>query len=90
MTSGSWPDEMLGVNESFRNEATLSLLPRERPPGKRGVITCMDPRVNLAAVGIEPFARDGAHEIDRSRRANPWGTGGRAVADGRHPSGRHR
>ncbi len=53
-----WLTEMLEANRRFRNRIDPDRLPLEGPAG-RVVVTCMDPRVNLAAIGIDEFAADG-------------------------------
>jgi carbonic anhydrase len=54
-----WLDSILEENRRFREQVRAERLPAEREPCPYAVVTCMDPRVNLAAVGILPFAPDG-------------------------------
>ena len=55
-----WLDEILDGNRRFRERVDLDRLPVQRAPCPTAVITCMDPRVNLAALGISPFTDAGA------------------------------
>lgn len=55
----NWLDEILEDNKKFREEINTEALPQERQPYPYGVVTCMDPRVNLAAVGVPPFRLTG-------------------------------
>jgi carbonic anhydrase len=54
-----WLDTVLEANASFRARVRPDALPVQRTPGSVAVITCMDPRVNLEAIGIPGFAADG-------------------------------
>lgn len=54
-----WLDEIVAANAGFRGRVELSRLPTQRTPGTVAVITCMDPRVNLEALGIPPFTTQG-------------------------------
>lgn len=56
-----WLDEILLANDQFRARIRPEKLPVARTPGP-AVITCMDPRVNLEAIGNVPFTEDGAGE----------------------------
>lgn len=47
------------ANATFLQQITPDNLPK-RGPETLAVITCMDPRINLAALGIEPFLPDGS------------------------------
>jgi len=51
----SWLDTILQENREFTETIRLDDLPTERQPCPYAVVTCMDPRVNLAAVGVLPF-----------------------------------
>lgn len=55
----SWLDSILEENGKFRQGIRTDLLPTERQPCPYAVVTCMDPRMNLAAVGIRPFEPTG-------------------------------
>jgi carbonic anhydrase len=61
MSSQSWLAEIQHANESFTASIAPSKLPVARAPGP-AVITCMDPRVNLNAIGIADFAEDGSND----------------------------
>lgn len=54
-----WLDRIVGENRKFRERVESSTLPVQRTPGLFGVITCMDPRVNLEAIGIPQFGVKG-------------------------------
>lgn len=54
----SWLEQILTANQQFKQRITPEKLPVGRSPGQV-VITCMDPRVNLEAIGIPQFAEDG-------------------------------
>ena len=54
-----WLNSMLKENDKFRQRVHTDLLPIERQPCPYAVVTCMDPRVNLAAVGVSPFEPTG-------------------------------
>lgn len=54
-----WLDDVRAANTAFRARIERPKLPVQRTPGSSAVITCMDPRVNLEAIGIRPFAADG-------------------------------
>jgi carbonic anhydrase len=54
-----WLDEILLENERFRHRVSPDMLPVQRTPGSLAVITCMDPRVNLEAIGIPGFSPQG-------------------------------
>lgn len=56
----SWLDSILDENRRFGQQIQADELPTERQPCPYAVVTCMDPRVNLAAVGIPPFEPTGA------------------------------
>jgi carbonic anhydrase len=56
----SWLDEIVKANQEFRDTIQTESLPTQRQPGPYAVITCMDPRINLAAAGIPAFTPDGA------------------------------
>ena len=56
--SKTWLETINDVNERFRQDINLDVLP-SRAPGN-AVITCMDPRVNLNAIGIPDFEEDGS------------------------------
>ncbi|MDX1523338.1 MAG: carbonic anhydrase [Anaerolineae bacterium] len=54
-----WLASILQANKNFRACASAETLPVQRTPGSLAVITCMDPRVNLAAIGIPGFGPNG-------------------------------
>ncbi len=53
-----WITEAIEANATFLSRIDAERLYRE-PPTRRVVITCMDSRVNLEAIGIPSFAADG-------------------------------
>jgi len=55
-----WLDQLLSRNAAFREGLDPRRLPVTRTPGRFGLITCMDPRINPAALGIAPFGAGGA------------------------------
>ena len=57
--SGPWLASVLESNAAFRSSVEAGRLPVERKPWPYAVITCMDPRVNLEAVGLLPFLSSG-------------------------------
>ena len=60
-TCGNWITEIVEANAAFRDRIEVAKLPVKRAPG-RAVITCMDPRVNLRAIGVQPFFEDGGND----------------------------
>lgn len=54
-----WLDIIQFENTQFRGRIHSDKLPVQRTPSSVGVITCMDPRVNLAAIGIPCFTETG-------------------------------
>ena len=58
----SWLEHIQSENKDFINKITPSSLPAQRTPGSRAVITCMDPRINLEAIGIPQFQPDGGFD----------------------------
>lgn len=54
-----WLDSLQLGNARFRERIDSEHLPVERMPSSVAVITCMDPRVNLEAIGILPFSETG-------------------------------
>ncbi|MCL1598468.1 MAG: hypothetical protein M3094_04745 [Actinomycetia bacterium] len=56
-----WAREVVEANAVFLSRIDRDRLRREPPTG-RMVITCMDPRVNLEAIGIPTFATDGSND----------------------------
>lgn len=54
-----WLDHIMAANAAFTGRVDPARLPTERAPGP-AVITCMDPRINLEAIGIPGFDADGA------------------------------
>jgi len=57
----TWPAEAIAANHHFRQRISPDQLP-VRGPGGRAVITCIDPRINLEAIGISQFAESGRQE----------------------------
>ena len=51
-TSSRWLDIIQSENAKFRERIHADKLPVLRAPGTVGVITCIDPRVNLEAIGM--------------------------------------
>ena len=65
-TEPRWLDQVKLENGRFRKRIVSSQLPVQRAQSSIAVITCMDPRVNLAAIGIAPFGETGeAHSVIR-------------------------
>jgi carbonic anhydrase len=58
-TKNRWIESILLENERFRKRISPDKLPVQRTPGSLAVITCMDPRVNLEAIGIPGFTQQG-------------------------------
>lgn len=56
----SWLEEICSANNEFKKRISLDKLPVQRKPCSYAVITCMDPRVNLEAIGIPQFDKVGA------------------------------
>lgn len=54
----TWLDHIRESNRAFKQRVSEVSLPTARASGP-AVITCMDPRVNLAALGVPSFAEDG-------------------------------
>ena len=54
-----WLDTILSANAKFRGRVQPHKLPVQRTPGSVAVLTCMDPRVNLEAMGIPGFSEAG-------------------------------
>lgn len=54
-----WLDAIQFENTQFRGRIDPDKLPVQRTPSSVGVITCMDPRVNLEAIGIPSFSETG-------------------------------
>ena len=52
--SKRWLDEILEKNEEYASKPDFLRQPTTGLPGQRGIVTCMDPRVNLEAVGARP------------------------------------
>jgi carbonic anhydrase len=58
-STGRWLDLIQSENAKFRDRIETGKLPVQRMPGQIAVITCMDPRVNLEAMGIPSFTQQG-------------------------------
>lgn len=61
MSTQSWLESIKEANRAFTDRVSADDLPTARAPGP-AVITCMDPRVNLGALGIPGFAEDGSND----------------------------
>ncbi|MEM7206207.1 MAG: carbonic anhydrase [Pseudomonadota bacterium] len=55
----SWLREIEKSNSAFVSRVNRESIPVERQPSPYAVITCMDPRVNLDAIGIGGFSTEG-------------------------------
>ncbi len=55
----SWLEEICAANAKFRDRIDNEALPKERQPCPYAILTCMDPRINLEAVGLNPFGLNG-------------------------------
>lgn len=64
MTESGWLAQLLEGNALFRHKAKLDRLPVARTPGRFALVTCMDPRINPAALGIAAFGVDGSGSSD--------------------------
>ena len=60
----NWLETILKENQAFRQNVDVNRLPTERQPWPYAVVTCMDPRVNLAAAGIPPFHPTGESQTE--------------------------
>ena len=60
----NWLETILKENQAFRQHVDVNRLPTERQPWPYAVVTCMDPRVNLAAAGIPPFHPTGESQTE--------------------------
>lgn len=58
MTQPNWIEHIQTANTAFKARIDPAKLPTARTPGQ-AVITCMDPRVNLEAIGIPQFLDSG-------------------------------
>lgn len=56
--------QLLEANARFRRIARPERLPVARSPGRFALVTCMDPRINPAALGLVPFGADGSGTSD--------------------------
>ena len=54
-----WLKAIQAANRDFQNRIDVEKLPINRVPGSRAIFTCMDPRVNLEAIGIPSFLSSG-------------------------------
>lgn len=64
MSDSRWLDTLLARNSAFRARINPASLPVARTPGRVGLITCMDPRINLEGIGIDPFRPGGECDSD--------------------------
>lgn len=55
----TWLDETLETNDRFLTGINLEKLITERSPGTHAIVTCMDPRINLKAIGIDSVNEGG-------------------------------
>lgn len=55
----NWLEQIIEANHAFTTRIEVDALPVARQPGP-AIITCMDPRVNLEAIGIPQFAQNGS------------------------------
>lgn len=55
----NWLEKIGTENKKFRKTIDVNLLPIERKACPYAVITCMDPRINLEAIGIPCFGPSG-------------------------------
>lgn len=55
----TWLETMAEANEAFMGRVEPARLPVARPAGQFAVVTCIDPRVNVEAIGVAPADRDG-------------------------------
>lgn len=58
-TNTDWLEQILQANRDFCDRIDADRIPKEGASCPYAIITCMDPRVNLEAVGIPPFSQDG-------------------------------
>jgi len=58
-----WLDEILEKNAIYASKADFLRQPTTILPGQRVLITCMDPRINLEAVGARP--KKEGEEVER-------------------------
>ncbi len=59
-----WLDNLVERNKAFTARVDENSLPVARTPGRAALITCMDPRVNPEALGIDPFGSRGQGSSD--------------------------
>lgn len=64
MTESDWLAQLQEGNALFRHKAKLDRLPVARTPGRFALVTCMDPRINPAALGLAAFGADGSGGSD--------------------------
>jgi carbonic anhydrase len=55
----NWLKKIREANDRFKEQINIDVLPTERQPCSYAIVTCMDPRVNLESVGIQPFTPNG-------------------------------
>ena len=55
----NWLKEICEANDRFKEQIDIDILSLERQSCPYAIITCMDPRVNLESVGIQPFTPNG-------------------------------
>lgn len=56
----NWNNQIESENQAFLDRIDPNTIPTARAPGQC-VITCMDPRVNLEAIGIPGFSEKGSN-----------------------------
>lgn len=59
-----WLGQLLEGNALFRRSTETDRLPVARKPGRFALVTCMDPRINPAALGLSAFCADGSGTSD--------------------------
>ncbi len=55
----NWLETLVDSNKNFVSAININDLPTQRQPCRYAMITCMDPRINLDALGIHPFNNAG-------------------------------
>jgi carbonic anhydrase len=75
MKEKTWLDEIFEANERFLERNNLDKLITKRSPGTYAIVTCMDPRINLEAIGIAPLG----NKVDPSSQVRIIRTVGGAV-----------
>jgi len=55
----NWIDQIMNLNETFVDRVDKVVLPVQRQTSQKAIITCMDPRINLEALGESTFTKTG-------------------------------